>query len=133
MALRGAGRKPPFATGSIIESYEALFAYWEEAKSVGDEDAVEASTLSREDFDSLQRLVEEAGSYSLEELLRLLTERFTRRVKPELAIRALRRLGVEAGGDEATHLIARQLAAWLVEAGEYWGILRLRRSWERRE
>lgn len=133
MGKRGPGRRPPFATGSIMDSYEALFAYWEEAKSSGDEGAVDSSTLSREDFDDLQRLVEDAGRYSLEDLLNLFTERFLGRVKPELAQRALRRMGVNAGKDEAARLIARHLAAWLVEAGEYWGIVRLRRSWEPRE
>ncbi|GAB6148540.1 hypothetical protein [Stetteria hydrogenophila] len=122
-------RRPPFATGSVVESYDFLYAYWEEARESGDEAAVEESMLSREDFDSLQRLVEE-GVYSLEELLSTLTERFKARVKPELAARALGRLGLSVGGEEAAHLVARQLAAWLVEAGEHWGILRLRRPWE---
>ena len=117
-------RKPPFASGRIGGDYEPLFLYWEAARSAGREDLVESSMLGEEDY----RLVRElAGRVSsLGELLDILVERMYGRIDPEVAREAYRRYGVEASGEDARLLLARLLAAWLIEAAEYWGYIRLR-------
>ena len=129
----GKPRRPPFASGEIAGDYEPLFAYWEEAKSRGDEGAVERATLSREDFDELERLVAEEGRLRLSDLLDRLAPRFEGRVDPEIAVRAYERVGLRLDSGEARRRIASLLAAWLVEAGEHWGMLRLSSPWRERQ
>ncbi len=119
-------RRPPFASGKVAGDYEPLFLYWEAARERGREDLIEAATLREEDYKVLQR---EAGKgLGLEALLEALTSYMEERVDPEVAAEAYRRYGVEAGPEDARRLIARLLASWLVEAGEYWGFVRLRRG-----
>ena len=121
-------RLPPFASGSIVEDYETLFIYWEKARSRGREDLIEKSTLSNTDFDKLRVIVEE-GTLTLEELLDRLSRDMTERIDPEVAVEALRERRIFLEADDARRYLARILAGWLIEAGEYWGILRLRRGW----
>ncbi len=133
MAGGGGRRKPPFASGEIAGDYEPLFAYWEEAKSLGDEEALERATLSREDFDELERMVSGSGRMRLTDLLEELRPRFEGRVDPGIAAKAYERMGIRVGPAEAKRMIAELLAAWLVEAGEYWGMLRLSKPWRGRQ
>ena len=128
---RGERRLPPFASGEIAGDYTPLFEYWQEARRRGREEAIEKATLTREDFDELRREVEEApGPSRLSDLLDRLKERFRGRVDPGIAAEAMRRAGRPGyTGEEAAEEIARLMAAWLVEAGEEWGLLRLRRPW----
>ncbi len=119
-------RRPPFASGKVAGDYEPLFLYWEVARERGREDLIEAATLREEDYKVLQR---EAGEgLGLDALLEALTSYMEDRVDPVVAAEAYRRYGVEASPEDARRLIARLLASWLVEAGEYWGFVRLRRG-----
>lgn len=103
-----------------------LRRYLELARARGREDAVEGAVLGEEDYRLLRRLVEEAGGrVSAEELLEALAERLVERVDPEIAREALREAGVPADEETARRIIARLLAAWLLEAGDYWGFVRL--------
>jgi hypothetical protein len=123
------GRRPPWASGRLAGDYELLFAYWEEARRRGREDLVEAAMLSEDDFQELRRLVEEGAGSALD-LVEKLAARVEERFDPDVAAAAASRLGLPAGGGEARRILARLLASWLVEAGEAWGILRLRSPWE---
>ncbi|KSW10727.1 hypothetical protein CF15_08050 [Pyrodictium occultum] len=117
-----------FATGEIVGDYEPLYLYWQEAG-----DRAERSVLSNEDFREVQRLVAEEGVNRLDQLLERLKQRFLPRVDPAAARRALTRYyGTEIPEGEAAERIAGILAGWLVEAATEWGMLRLRRGWERR-
>lgn len=124
----GRRRLPPFASGSIVEDYETLFIYWERARSRGREDLIEKSTLSNTDFDKLRVIVEE-GTMTLEDLLERLTRDMAKRIDPELAVEALSERRISLDAEDARRYLARILAGWLIEAGEYWSILRLRRGW----
>lgn len=124
----GKKRLPPFASGSIVEDYETLFIYWEKARSKGREDLIEKSTLSNTDFDRLRVIVEE-GTMTLEELLERLARDMAERIDPEMAAEALRERRISLEADDARRYLAKILAGWLIEAGEYWSILRLRRGW----
>ncbi|ALL01796.1 hypothetical protein Pyrde_1753 [Pyrodictium delaneyi] len=107
--------------------YEPLYLYWQEAGERAGE-----SVLSNEDFKELQRLITREGLRRLDQLLARLQDYFLPRVDPGAARRALSRYyGVEIGEDEAAQRIASILAGWLVEAASEWGMLRLRRGWEK--
>ena len=120
--------KPPFASGVIAGDYAPLFSYWRLARSRGREDLVEASMLKEDDYRFLRELIS-SGVYNLEELLDVLTRRFEGRVDSSIARDAYKTVGLELDASVAKRRIAWLLAAWLLEAGETWGILRLRPSW----
>jgi hypothetical protein len=124
----GSPRRPPWASGKIVPDYGPLYAYWRIARSLGREELVEDATLKPEDFDALRRIVEEGVSNVLE-LLERLTDLFEPRVDEEVAEKAFEEEGMPFRGVEARRRMASILAGWLVEAGEYWRILRLRLSW----
>ena len=118
-------RNPPFASGRIAGSYEPLFLYWEEARARGRGDLVEDAMLREDDYRLLRGLV--ARYRRLGELLDVLTSLMEDRVDPDIAREAYVRYGVAGVRPvDARRLIARLLASWLIEAGEYWGILKVR-------
>jgi hypothetical protein len=119
-------KKPPFASGELVGDYGPLFEYWKIAREKGREDLVEAAMLSEEDYRMLQET-----AYRGEEVLDLierLTEKILDRIDPEIASEALSGYGVKAPPDEARRFIAKLIAAWLIEAGEYWCFIKLRRG-----
>jgi len=118
---------PPFASGKIASDYSILFEYWRVARERGREDLVESGMLSEDDY---KMLVEEAAENpNLEDLLDALVARLLDRIDPDVAVEAVRRAtGARVDADTARRLVARLLASWLVEAGEYWNMVRLRRE-----
>jgi len=118
---------PPFASGKIASDYSILFEYWRAAREKGREDLVESGMLSEDDY---KMLVEEAAKNPrLEDLLDALVERLLDRIDPDVAVEAVRRAtGARVDADTARRLVARLLASWLVEAGEYWNMVKLRRE-----
>lgn len=119
------GEKPPFASGRIAGSYDLLFAYWRVAREKGMEELVEKAMLHDEDYNLLKNIVSKKGRISLWDLLEELTQVFMDRVDERLAVEAASRLGYSVGGKEARSLVARLLAAWLIEAGEYWNMIKI--------
>ncbi len=120
--------KPPpplLGDGSIVPDYSLLYAYWEALRRKGAD--IDRALLRREDFDTLRRLVEQAPSQTLEELLGKLIQHFLPRVDREAALEAFRETySLEPDTETAARRVARILAGWLVEAGQQTGILRLR-------
>ena len=121
-------RRPPWASGKLAGDYDLLYAYWEEARRRGREDLVEAAMLSERDFDKLRELVGE-GPRSALELVERLAGELEARIDEDVAGAAAAGLGLPLAGEEARRRVARLMASWLVEAGEEWGVLRLRPSW----
>ena len=119
------GWRPPFASGKIAGSYEPLKIYMELARERGREDLLDASILREEDFRMLRERVEREGRVRLLDLLNELEEYFAERVDPELAREAYRRYGLDLATGDARKRLARLMAAWLLEAGEEWGYVRL--------
>ncbi|MGC9072453.1 MAG: hypothetical protein ACP5HK_07195 [Acidilobus sp.] len=115
------GRRPPFATGELVDDYGPLYRYWEAARSRGRQDLIDRATLIEEDFDFVRRLVRSSMSMTLLELMDALKVRFRERVDPSLASEAL---GVDA--DTAVEILSSILAGWLVEASEEFKVLGLR-------
>lgn len=122
------GRKPPFASGVLAEDYSPLFEYWRVARERGREDLVEASMLREDDYSYLRELVG-SGGLSVDVLMEKLSKRFESRVDGDVAVEAFRRSGISMDRDLAKRRIASLIAAWLLEAGESWGLLKLRFSW----
>ena len=121
-------RRPMFATGEVVGDYEPLYLYWQELG-----ERTEDAVLQSRDFNELRRLLGEEGGARLDEVLERLTSYFLPRVDREAARRALEKYyGVKVDAEEAARRIAQILAGWLVEAAGELGMLRLRRSWERR-
>lgn len=117
-------RRPPFASGRLAGDYEPLFLYWEAAREAGRENLLGEAMLREEDYRLVSRLAGETPR--LGDLLERLEEEMAGRVDPGLAAKAYRRYGLEIDPEDARRLIARLLAAWLLEAAEYWGFIRLR-------
>ncbi|MGC9210005.1 MAG: hypothetical protein ACP5FT_01895 [Acidilobus sp.] len=117
----GEGRRPPFATGELVDDYEPLFRYWEAARARGRQDLVERATLSEEDFEFVRRFVRSSMSMTLLELVDALKVRFRERVDPSIASEAL---GMDA--ETAVEVLSSLLAGWLVEAAEEFKLLGLR-------
>jgi hypothetical protein len=114
---------PPFASGRIAGSYRLLRRYLEVARERNRDEAFENALLREEDYELLKSLARE-GESALE-LVDRLTDILVERVDPEIAEEALRREGILLSGEEARRIIARLLASWLIEAGEYWKIISL--------
>ena len=118
-------KKPPFASGELVGDYSPLFEYWRVARERGREDLVEAAMLSEADYKLLRDTVK-SGEAVLD-LVDRLAEKIVDRVDPEIAAEALARSGVRVPPEEARWYIARLIASWLIEAGDYWGLIRLRK------
>ena len=118
-------RMPPFASGRIVADYNPLFRYWEEARRKGREDLLEMAMLREEDYRMLRELVE-GRRMALADLLDEVRERLLDRIDPDLAAEVLAGTGLSATAPQAREFLASILAGWLVEAGEYWGIIVLR-------
>ena len=124
--MNGEGEwRPPFASGKIAGSYEPLKIYMELAKERGREDLLDAAVLREGDFRILRERVEREGRVKLIDLLDELEEYFTERVDPELAREAYQRYGLDLTTGDARRRLARLIAAWLLEAGEEWGHIKL--------
>ena len=115
---------PPFASGKIAGDYTILFEYWRVAREMSREDLIEASMLHEPDYDLLRRSIRIGESVF--DLLERLTVEFEKRVDPNVAFHALERLEIHVPREEAGRLVAKLIASWLIEAGEYWGILRVK-------
>ncbi len=122
------GEKPPFASGKLAGDYKPLFEYWRVARERGREDLIEASMLQEADYDFLRKNV--VIGESVLDLLEKVTNSVIDRIDPEIAQIAMERVGLQLPKDEARLRIARLLASWLIEAGEYWGYIRLTWSGE---
>ncbi len=117
---------PFFADGSIIGDYKPLFIYWRILREKGRNDLLDKAFLKREDFELVNRLVEERGRISLRELIDELTERFMDRVDPDIAMKAFTEVyGVSIDREYARRRIAYILAGWLIEASKNTGILKI--------
>jgi hypothetical protein len=121
---------PPFASGKLVGSYEPLKRYLEEARRRGSEEALEKALINENDLKLLRGLTLTLV-ISVDHLLSALEERFYERVDAEIAVEAYKALGVSIDRESARRMIARIIAGWLIEAGEYWKLYRLRGSWER--
>jgi len=113
--------KPLFASGELINDYEPLRVYLEEARRRGREDLVERALLSQEDFSYLSEALK--SSSNLLELMEKLKARFIDRVDGEVAVEAFRKLGLNVDVNFARDRIAYIIAGWLLEAGKHWKIL----------
>ena len=86
--------------------------------------------LSQGDFDYLRSLVDNRPGLTVGDLLQYLTPLFRERVDGEVARASMKSMGVDVAEEEAKTIISELLAGWLIESGEYWRILKLRRTWE---
>ncbi len=121
-------RRPMFATGEIVGDYGLLYEYWREA---GEKAA--DSVLSEKDFGELRRLVQEEGVSRLDMVLERLKPLFRERIDASAAARAAEKYyGTRIPESEAVDRVAGLLAGWLVEAASEWGMIKLRRGWEKR-
>ena len=122
-------RMPFFATGEIVGDYGLLYAYWRHAGPRGEE-----SILREEDFQHLRSLLREEGGARLDALLEKLRVHFRGRVDAGAAAKAVEEYyRAKLPPEEARDRVAELLAGWLIEAGSRWGLLRIRRSWEKEE
>jgi len=114
----------PFARGRLVSNFDLLKEYWRVARERGREDLVEAAMLSEPDYRRVaQAVVEEGGRISLGDLWDKLTKELEERIDPEIALEAAKRAGYNVDAETARNLVARQLAAWLIEAAEYWNFI----------
>jgi len=114
----------PFARGRLVSSFDILKEYWRVARERGREDLVEAAMLSEPDYRRVaQVVIEEGGRISLGDLWDKLAKELEERIDPEIALEAARRAGYNVDAETARSLVARQLAAWLIEAAEYWNFI----------
>jgi len=117
-------KRPFFATGYLVDDYTPLMKYWEILRDEGREDALERAFLNNEDYDLLKRLAREMVGRPLADIFDGLIERFEERVEAEPALRAFREAGYKSMSlPEAKRSMARILAGWLLEAGEYLKII----------
>ncbi len=115
-------RRPLLADGSIVGSYEPLYSYWEVAREKG----VEEVTITGEDLEFVEKLVESAGRLRLLEVREMLVKKFIPRVNPEVAEEAYKRLGFNFTREEARRRIAEILAGWSLEAARNLNIVSFR-------
>ncbi len=114
-------RLPPFATGSIVNDYSPLYAYWSYAESVGRQDAARRAMIDEDDFEFLRKLISNTRPLTLLELMDALKLRSRERIDGELASRSL---GMPQ--EAAVEVLSSILAGWLIEAGETFKLLGLR-------
>ncbi len=116
----------PFTSGRLVSDYSLLKEYWRKAREKGREDLVEASMLREEDYSRLRDVVAREGRIGLADLWDKLTSDMEARIDAQVAVEAARARGINAAPGQARRLVARQLAAWLIEAAEFWKFVRLR-------
>ena len=115
---------PPFATGRITPDYSILFEYWRVAREREREDLVEKAMLGEDDYELLREKA--STTRRLGDLLEILEDIMVERVDPDIAVEAVARAtGSRVDSETARRLVARLLASWLVEAGEYWRMIGL--------
>ena len=114
----------PFASGRLVEDYSILREYWKRARARGREDLVDKSMLSEEDYEMIRGLVSSKGRIGLQDLWDELTEKLAERIDPDIAQEALEAVRIRTDKYTARRLVARQLAAWLIEAAEHWKMIR---------
>ena len=114
----------PFASGRLVEDYGILREYWKRARARGREDLVDKSMLSEDDYEMIRNIVTSKGRVGLQDLWDEVTERLVERIDPDIAREALEARGIRTDPDTARRLVARQLAAWLIEAAEHWKMIR---------
>ena len=118
--------RPLLADGSVVESYEPLYKYWEAAKRRG----IEEARITSEDLELVREIVERGGKVSLYELLETLAERMLERVDEGAAAEAYASLGIELPRDLARKRIAEILAGWAIEACQTLNMVSIR-GWRR--
>ncbi len=120
---------PPFASGKIVGSYDPLKKYLEVARRRGREDLIEKALIGDDDLRLLRELTYRRG-VSVDSLMAAFESRFYERVDPHIAAEAYKSLGFRVDDEVARRMLARILAGWLIEAGEYWKLYKLQSSWE---
>jgi len=118
-------KKPPFASGKVADNYDLLFTYWRVARDQGREDLVDKAMLRDEDYTRLKEIVSSKTRINLWDLLEELTDIFIDRIDEDIAYEAASRLGYNISTGDARRLVARLMAAWLIEAGEYWNVVKI--------
>jgi len=114
----------PFTSGRLVSSFDLLKEYWRVARERGHEDLVEAAMLQEPDYRRVaEAVIEEGGRISLGDLWDKLAKELEDRIDPEVALEAARRAGYNVDAETARSLVAKQLAAWLIEAAEYWNFI----------
>lgn len=113
--------KPLFASGELVNDYEPLRLYLEEARSRGREDLVEKALLTQDDFTHLLDTMRVTSN--LLDLIEKLKPRFLERIDGEIAREAFKKMGLEVDANFARERIAYIMACWLLEAGKHWKIL----------
>ena len=117
--------RPPFTSGVLQEDYSLLQEYLSLAKEKAP-GIFEKALLGEKDYELLKQ--EALASDNALELLEKLSSILEDRVDPRLAEEAARKVGLPLKGRDAVRAVARLLAAWLIEAGDYWGMIKLRRT-----
>ncbi|MCE4623054.1 MAG: hypothetical protein F7C82_01970 [Desulfurococcales archaeon] len=118
-------KTPPFASGKVVDNYDLLFTYWRVAREQGREDLVDKAMLKDEDYTRLREIVANKTRINLWDLLEELTDIFIDRIDEDIAYMAASRLGYNISRGDARRLVARLMAAWLIEAGEYWNVVKI--------
>lgn len=123
----------PFASGKLVDDYSILREYWKRARAHDREDLVEKSMLTEEDYNLVRNIVSSKGRVGLQDLWDEVAERLAERIDPDIAQEALEAHGIRTTKDTARRLVARQLAAWLIEAAEYWRMIRFSEDRSKKE
>ncbi|MEM1930858.1 MAG: hypothetical protein QXL79_01940 [Sulfolobales archaeon] len=110
------------SSGKVFGDYSLLERYLE----ICQEKKAEALPNSS-DIEFVKRIANR-GPASLNELLGELAKRFKHRVDPSCSVRASKEvLSMELAEDQASQLVATQLAGWTLEIAEALGIIKLKR------
>lgn len=111
------------SSGKVFGNYSLLEKYLE----VCPEEKRTGSLPNSSDIELVKYLVSR-GAAPLDRLLEELVKRFKDRVDPQCCVRASREvLGMDLAEDQASQLVATQLAGWTLEIAEALGIVRLRK------
>ncbi len=116
----------PFASGRLVKDYSLLREYWRVARERGREDLVEKAMISEADYKRVREIVYGRGRVGLADLWDIVTGEVEDRIDPDIAEEAAKRLGLNALPSTARRLVARQLAAWIIEAAEHWKFISAR-------
>lgn len=110
-------------SGKVFSNYSLLEKYLE----VCPEERRAGSLPNSSDIEFVKRIASR-GTAPLDKFLEELVERFKDRVDPGCCVRASREvLGMEVAEDQASVLVAIQLAGWTLEIAEALGVIKLRR------
>ncbi len=116
---------PFMASGKIVKNYELLRIYVDEMKNRGLDPA--SSYPTNEDLEYTVRIVREAESINLEQLQKLLMERFKPRIDRDSAVNACKKFyGFDLEASTAIEEIARILAGWTIEIALNLGLVKAR-------